>query len=70
VRREAAAVNGRGQIVREIFIIGAQFLILASFVALVIFYGLVFWHWRNDAKQRGVRHRGWPSSIAGPRPAK
>ena len=55
---------------REILIIGAQFLILASFVALVIFYGLVFWHWRNDAKGRVVRHRDWPSSIAGPRPAK
>jgi hypothetical protein len=55
---------------KEILIIGAQFLILASFIALVIFYGLVFWHWRNDAKGRGVRHRGWPSSITGPRPAR
>jgi hypothetical protein len=54
---------------REILIIGAQFLILAGFVALVIFYGLVFWHWRNDAKRLGLRHRGWPSSITGPRPA-
>ena len=56
--------------VREILIIAAQFLILASFVALVVFYGLVFWHWRNDAKQRDYRHHSWPSSIAGPRPAK
>jgi hypothetical protein len=56
--------------VREILIIGAQFLILASFVALVIFYGFVFWHWRNDAKGRGVRHRGWPGAITGPRAAK
>jgi hypothetical protein len=39
----------------------AQFLILAIFAALMVFYGLVFWHWQNDGKQRHVR-RGNPSS--------
>jgi hypothetical protein len=56
--------------VKEIFIIGAQFLILASFVALVAFYGFVFWHWRNDAKPRNMEHHNWPSSLGSSRPAK
>jgi len=32
-----------------------QFLILSIFVIFMLFYGLVFWHWRNDGKQRDVR---------------
>jgi hypothetical protein len=55
---------------KEIFIIGAQFLILASFGALVVFYSLVFWHWRNDAKRRDFGHHSWPGSISNSRPAK
>jgi hypothetical protein len=56
--------------VKEIFIIGAQFLILASFVALVALYGLVFWHWRSDAKRHDLGRHDWPSSISGSKPAK
>jgi hypothetical protein len=56
--------------VKEIFIIGAQFLILACFVALVVFYGLVFWHWRNDARRHDSGHHSWPDSIASSKPAK
>jgi hypothetical protein len=40
---------------KEILIMVAQFLILSIFVILMVFYGLVFWHWRNDGKQRDVR---------------
>jgi len=41
----------------EILIMVAQFLILSIFLALMMFYGLVFWHWHNDGKQRDVRRK-------------
>lgn len=40
---------------KEILIMVVQFLILSIFVIFMLFYGLVFWHWRNDGKQRDVR---------------
>lgn len=49
--------------VKEILSMGAQFLILAIFAALLVFYGVAFWHWRNDGKQRPGR-REHPSSPA------
>jgi hypothetical protein len=56
--------------VREVFVIAVQIVILASFVALVGFYGIVFWHWRNDAKKPDVRDDCWPGTIVSSRPAK
>jgi cbb3-type cytochrome oxidase subunit 3 len=45
----------------------AQFLILSIFVMLMVFYGLVFWHWRNDGKQRDVRRENSPNPVANAR---
>jgi energy-converting hydrogenase Eha subunit F len=42
-------------IMNEIRIILTLALIFAIFIALVVFYGLVFWHWWNDAKSRYMR---------------
>jgi hypothetical protein len=56
--------------VKEVFIIAVQIVILASFVALVGFYGVVFWHWRNDAKKYEVRDDCWPGTTVSSRPAK
>ena len=49
---------------KEILIMVAQFLILSIFVLLMVFYGLVFWHWRNDGKQRDVRRENSPNPVA------
>jgi cbb3-type cytochrome oxidase subunit 3 len=51
----------------EILIVVAQFLILSIFVMLMVFYGLVFWHWRNDGKQRDVRRKNPSSPVANAR---
>ena len=48
---------------KEVLIMVVQFLILSIFVALMVFYGLVFWHWRNDGKQRDVRRVNSPNPI-------
>ena len=48
----------------EILIMVAQFLILSIFLALMMFYGLVFWHWRNDGKQRDVRRKNLSNPVA------
>jgi len=45
----------------------AQFLILSIFIMLMMFYGLVFWHWRNDGKQRDVRHKNLSNPVANAR---
>jgi hypothetical protein len=37
-------------IMNEIWIVVTRALISAILIALVAFYGLVLWHWRNDAK--------------------
>jgi len=42
----------------------AQFLILAIFAALMVFYGVAFWHWRNDGKQRRGRGENPSSPVA------
>jgi hypothetical protein len=55
---------------KEVFVIGTRILILASFGALIVFYGFVFWHWRNEAKRRGLSRGNWPDSITSSRPAK
>ena len=44
----------RALIKREILFIGTRLLMLSILVALMVFYGLVFWHWQNDAKRRGA----------------
>ena len=47
----------------EIWIVVILVLIFAIFIALVVFYGLVFWHWWNDAKSRYLRpSKSVPSS--------
>jgi hypothetical protein len=44
-----------------------QFLIPAIFAALMVFYGVAFWHWRNDGKQRNVRRENSSSPVANAR---
>jgi Flp pilus assembly protein TadB len=39
----------------EIWVAAALILILAIFIALMLFYGLVVWHWWNNAKGRSSR---------------
>jgi hypothetical protein len=55
---------------KEIFIIGADLLILSAFAGLIAFYVFVLWHWRKDSKRRALGRQNWPSSIANSRPVK
>jgi hypothetical protein len=41
-----------------------QFLITAIFAALMVFYGLAFWHWRNDGKQRDAKRENSSRPVA------
>ena len=52
---------------KEVLIMVVQFLILSIFVAVMVFYGFVFWHWRNDGKQRDVRRVNSPNQVANAR---
>lgn len=49
---------------KEILNIVAEFLIRAIFAASLVFFGLVFWHWRNDGKQRDVRRENSLNPVA------
>jgi hypothetical protein len=52
---------------KEIPSVVAQFLILAIFAALMVFYGVAFWQWRNDGRQRHVRRENSSSPVANAR---
>jgi hypothetical protein len=52
---------------KEIPSMVAQFLILAIFAVLMLFYGVAFWQWRNDGKQRHVRRENPSSPVANAR---
>ena len=52
---------------KEIPSMVAQFLILAILAALMVFYGVAFWQWRNDGKQRHVRRENPSSPVANAR---
>ena len=41
-----------------------QFLIIAILAALMVFYGLAFWHWRHDGKQRDAKRETSSRPVA------
>jgi len=49
---------------KEIWIVAGKLLILAAFIASMAFYGVVFWHWRNEAKGREERPLGQENQRA------
>ena len=51
-------------IMKEIWIVAGKLLSLAGFIASTAFYGLVFWHWRNEAKQKEGRSPGQENPYA------
>jgi hypothetical protein len=50
--------------IKEILNMIVQFLITAIFAALMVFYGLAFWHWRNDGKQRDAKRENSSRPVA------
>jgi hypothetical protein len=41
-----------------------QYLVPPLFAASLAFYGIVFWHWRNDGKQRDARRKNSARAAA------
>ena len=49
---------------KEILNMVGQFLIIAILAALMVFYGLAFWHWRHDGKQRDAKRETSSRPVA------